>query len=205
MLRLYVKRIASQALMLLLAVTLIGCASLPGIDMSNKAAAPDKATQKFMRITAKMEEGNLRDAELELLQFAYDHPKFAGPYINLGIIYMKTDRADRAERAFELAIERNPQNPVAYNQLGILLRQEGRFAESEEAYRNAIESDPLYALAYLNRGVLLDLYLQKPEEALTEYERYLELVSEDDEQVNKWIAELRLRIQAQHKTAQVSQ
>jgi Flp pilus assembly protein TadD len=183
---------------------LAGCVSLPGIHTANKAAAPDKASQEFVRITKMMEQGNLRDAELELLQFAYDNPKFSGPYINLGIIYMKTDRPERAERAFELAIERNPQNPVAYNQLGILLRQEGRFSESEDAYRKATKADPLYALAYLNRGVLLDLYLQKPEQALLEYERYLQLVSEENEQVNKWIAEVRMRVRVNQKTVQVS-
>ncbi len=183
---------------------LAGCASLPGVHSANKAAAPDKASQEFVRITKMMEEGNLRDAELELLQFAYDYPKFSGPYINLGIIYMKTDRPERAERAFELAIERNLQNPVAYNQLGILLRQEGRFAESEEAYRMATEADPMYALAYLNRGVLLDLYLQRPEQALLEYEHYLQLVGQENEQVNKWVAEVRLRVRANQKTVQVS-
>ena len=204
MLQRYIESIVPTALVSLLIMMLAGCVSLPGLHAGKTTAAPDKASQEFVRITKMMEEGDLREAELKLLQFAYDYPKFAGPYINLGIIYMKTDRPGRAERAFQLAIERNPKNPVAYNQLGILLRQEGRFNESEEAYRKATEADSLYALAYLNRGVLLDLYLQKPEQALLEYERYLRLVSEEDEQVNRWIAEVRMRIPASHKTVQVS-
>ena len=92
MLRHFVKNGVPAALLSLLIMMLAGCASLPGIHTAETTAAPDKASREFVRITKLMEEGNLRNAELKLLQFAYDYPTFAGPYINLGIIYMKTDR-----------------------------------------------------------------------------------------------------------------
>ena len=96
--------------------------------------------------------------------------------------------------AFRGVLEADPGNAVAWSELAIVLRRQGEFRAADEAYAEALELSPDYARAWRNRGVLLDLYLQEPEEALVHYERYAELTGGSDKQVEKWIAELKMRL-----------
>lgn len=175
------------ALLLLLS----GCAVSP----DRPGHAPHADDRRFERAATAMQQGPQQDA-LELLDdLAADYPTLSGPWVNLGILHAAAGRDEDAEAAFRRAIEVSPRHPVAHAELGIVLRRQGRFVEADEAYRQALALDPDYALAWRNRGVLLDLYLGRPAEALACYERYLELVGgkDADEQVARWVAELRLR------------
>jgi len=49
--------------------------------------------------------------------------------------------------------------------------------------------------------VLLDLYLQKPAEALAQYESSLGLLGGEDKQMSAWIAELKQRLGTGQKSA----
>jgi tetratricopeptide (TPR) repeat protein len=81
-----------------------------------------------------------------------------------------------------------------FNQLGIVYRKLGRFKEADAAYSEALRIDPGYALAHLNLGVLCDMYLQQPQRALAEFERYLQLVPNPDARVSGWVKELKARV-----------
>lgn len=142
-----------------------------------------------------MKAGRNTDAELELKQLAVAYPQFAGPEVNLGLLYLRDSRLPEAEAAFNAALERSPTNAVAGNELGIVLRRQGKFAEAEAAYQRTIASDPNYAPAHLNLGVLYDLYLAQPQKALDEFQRYLEIAGEN-KQVAGWVVELRKRVGA---------
>ena len=52
-----------------------------------------------------------------------------------------------------------------------------------------------------NFGVLLDLYLQKPADALRQYESSLALAGGEDKQMSAWIAELKQRLGNGQKSA----
>ena len=97
-----------------------------------------------------------------------------------------------------------PDHPAANNEFGVLARQRGEFAEAEAAYRRAIDSDPAYALAHYNLGVLLDLYLRREAEALEQYEAYQALVPAPDEEVGRWVVDLRRRLGMSDETARVA-
>jgi len=102
-------------------------------------------------------------------------------------------RSDRAIADYSAAIQLDPKSAVAYNYLGIAYRHLGKFTEAEAAYRSALNIDESYALAHLNLGVLCDLYLQQPERALAEFQRYLELAAAPEPQVAAWVKELQRR------------
>ncbi len=142
-----------------------------------------------------MKSGRNTDAELEFNQLAVAYPQFAGPQVNLGLLYLRDSRLPEAEAAFKAALERSPTNAVAGNELGIALRREGKFAEAEAAYQRTIAAEPNYAPAHLNLGVLYDLYLSQPQKALDEFQRYLEIAGEN-KQVAGWVVELRKRVGA---------
>jgi hypothetical protein len=59
-------------------------------------------------------------------------------------------------------------------------------------------------LAHYNLGVLNELYLQRLDDALMHFEKYQELGGED-EQVGKWIADLKRRLAAGQRTANVTE
>jgi tetratricopeptide (TPR) repeat protein len=140
-----------------------------------------------------MKSGRSTDAELEFKQLAVAYPEFAGPEVNLGLLYLRDSHYTEAEGAFKAALERNPDNAVANNELGIAERKLGKFAEAEAAYQRTIAIEPTYAPAYLNLGVLYDLYLSQPQKALEQFEHYLTLAGEN-KQVAGWIIELRKRV-----------
>lgn len=161
---------------------------------------PDVQRQ-YRRALAAMKAKQDKQAERLLVAMAQTYHGLAGPYVNLGIIYYRTGRPREAEQAFKKAIGVNPNRPDIYNHLGILLREEGRFREAREAYGNALKLAPDYAYAHLNLGILYDLYLLDANRALFHYQRYQALTPAHDQQVSKWIVDLKRRIRPAQKTA----
>ena len=156
---------------------------------------PDRAAQQYAQALQLMKSGRNTDAELEFKQLAAGYPQFAGPQLNLGLLYLHDSRVPEAEAAFKTALELKPSSAIAGNELGIALRKLGKFEEAEAAYQHAIAAEPDYAPAHLNLGVLYDLYLAQPQKALDEYERYMAIVGEN-KQVAGWMIELRKRVGA---------
>ncbi len=97
-----------------------------------------------------------------------------------------------AEQHYSAALASGGGAP-AMTGLGLAYRNTGRFGLAEDAYRSALQADPGYAPAMLNLGVLLDLYLQRPAEALEQYEAYQAKLLQPDERVAGWIRELEIR------------
>jgi tetratricopeptide (TPR) repeat protein len=159
------------------------------------APIPERAAQQYADAVKLMRGGRTGDAELEFKQLAAAYPQFAGPQVNLGLIYLQSSRLSDAEAAFKAALDRNPANNVAGNELGIVERKMGKFTDAEAAYQRSIASAPDYAPAYLNLGVLYDLYLSEPQKALDQFEHYLQLAGEN-KQVSGWVVELRKRVGA---------
>jgi tetratricopeptide (TPR) repeat protein len=153
------------------------------------AAPPPQALADFDRAVGLMRAGNESLAEAQFHELALAYPSFAGPDINLGILYRKAGRLEESERALKAATTRDAASATAWNELGVTLRLRGEFPEAAAAYEHAIAADANFAPAHRNLGVVLDLYLGDPERALTEFERYQEL-SREEKPVSVWIAEL---------------
>jgi tetratricopeptide (TPR) repeat protein len=153
---------------------------------------PAQAQADFDRAVGLMRAGNQAAAEAQFQQLAAAYPSFAGPDINLGILYRKGGRLDQSEEALKSATARNNTSAVAWDELGVTLRMRGEFAAAASAYERAIGADANFAPAHRNLAVVLDLYLGDPERALSELERYQELAGEQ-KPVSLWIAELRQR------------
>jgi len=186
-----------------------GCASGPSrAPSSEQAAQPSAAeaaaTTSQAEAVTLMQAGELEQAEQILLMLHEDFPQYSGPVLNLAILNRRLEREEQAMRYLQRALEINPTNAAALNEMGVTLRQAGRFDEAANYYQQAIVADPSYGPAYLNYGILLDLYLDQPDMALAHYEQYFELRSGQDERVGRWIAELRLRIKSEQRTALVS-
>jgi tetratricopeptide (TPR) repeat protein len=165
---------------------------------------PPRAMTLYEQAVAIMAAGDTIDAELRFQEFLLQYPDYAGAHVNLAIIFSERGDLQAAENSLTDALILSPKHPAALNQLGLLLRRQGKFQEAEAAYTKAVTASPDYALAHYNLGVLNDLYLQRLDAALQHYERYQLLVGED-QQVSKWIADLKRRISATQRTANVTE
>ena len=199
---------------LVLAGILAGCASSgppPGshdtvagpADEVGEAAIPARALTMFEQATAIMAAGDFLDAELRFKEFLLQYPTYPGAHVNLAIIHVNNGDDAAAARSIDAALAIDPEYAPALNQKGMLLRRNGNFSEAEAAYLKAVTSNPDYALAHYNLGVLNELYLQRLDVALQHFELYQALVG-DDRQVEKWIADLRRRVAATRRTANVA-
>ena len=180
---------------LLVASLLGGCSSTPPVNESQPAAAqPVKLPRDYDHALLLMQSGDYRAAVPALQRFIAEQPSLAGPHLNLGIAHQKLGETEASMAALSKSIELNPSSAVAHHQLGITYREQGNFDAALNAYRRSLELDPGYALAHRNIGILYDLYLQQPGLALEHYRKYVELATEPDETVNRWIVDLEQRL-----------
>ncbi len=165
---------------------------------------PARARTMFEQAAAVLAAGDLVDAELRFKEFLLEYPQYPGGHVNLAIIHAANDDEDAARAALDAALAIDPDHSPALNQLGMLLRRNGNFLEAEAAYLKAVTATPDYALAHYNLGVLNELYLQRLDVALQHFEQYQALVGEDA-QVERWIVDLRRRVAATQRTANIAE
>jgi tetratricopeptide (TPR) repeat protein len=173
------------------------------VDSSASEQASPTALTLYEQATAIMAAGDFDEAELRFKAFVLQYPEYPGAHVNLAIIEAMRHNDEAARVYLDAALALNPEYPAALNQLGQLLRRNGDFSAAEAAYLKAVTVRSDYALAHYNLGVLYELYLQRLDDALTHFEAYQALVAED-KQVEKWIADLRRRIAAAQRTANVA-
>ena len=143
---------------------------------------------------AMIQNGRHDDAEVLLLDITSTQPELAGPWINLGQVYVALEQPEEARRAFEAAAVANPFNCTAHNELGLLSRQNGDFEAAESHYLNCLQRVPGNDAAHLNLGILYELYLGRLTDALASYRSYQSLQSEPSRRVKGWVMDLERRL-----------
>lgn len=186
------------ASMLLICMTLSGCQSLP-----QEAPADGEQALIYQQAEKSLAAG---ETDLAIEQFEQllktspsDSSTIRQVHTKLGLLYLAKNDSKSAKQAFFNAVEQDKNDAVAYNHLAVIQRQEGSFQQALENYKNAIRIDPDYAKAHLNLGILYDIYLQDFPKALEQYEKYQQLTNNDNETVEKWIADIKTRIQQQDR------
>jgi Flp pilus assembly protein TadD len=120
-------------------------------------------------------------------------PELSAPRIDLGIAHHRAGNLEAAEDNLLLALESNPNQPVAHNELGIVYRKTGRFDAARKSYEAALTIYPGFHYARRNPAILCDLYLADLNCALENYEAYMTTVPSDDE-ASMWISDIRYRL-----------
>lgn len=121
----------------------------------------------------------------QLLDF---YPALAGAYVNLGLIAEQQNEMDKAYQHYKKALTINPANTDALLLLGKQEIQRGEFFEAEKSLLKASATDSDNAAIHFNLGVLYELYLQRYDDAVDHYERYIEIgAGSDIETVKRWI------------------
>ena len=171
---------------------LIACQSMPQTDMETDSA---------VQMLQKQADESLRAGEIDLAieQFTAllkADPSVRQTYTRLGLSYLIKQDNKQAKQAFINAIEQDKNDAIAYNHLAVIQRQEGLFQQALDNYKNAINADNDYANAYLNLGILYDIYLQDFSKAQQQYVVYQRLTDSSNENVDKWLIDIKRRIDA---------
>lgn len=165
---------------------------------------PPAGQTMFEQAAASMAGGDYVEAELRFKELLLQHPGVPAAHTNLAIIHINNGDDGAAREQIDAALQADPDFAPALNQSGLLFRKNGNFEAAEAAYLKAVTVSPEYALAHYNLGVLNELYLQRLDVALQYFEKYQGLVG-NDEQVERWIADLRRRVAANQSSANVAE
>ncbi len=139
-----------------------------------------------------------------MIQLKEGHPDLAGTDIEsafakgstgpeslllLGILNLQRGDLSAAEGNLRDFTGKYPGYYEGYLNLGLTLRRQGRFKEAEAVYSEGIAATGAPDL-YLNRGVLNELYLGRPEPALDNYKKFIELEGAESLRIKGWIGYL---------------
>jgi tetratricopeptide (TPR) repeat protein len=157
------------------------------------APAPNAHTL-FTRALAAQEADQRDQAQALWKQVIALVPNHAAPHTNLGIVYRLDGRVLDAITEYETAIRLDPADAAAYHNLGLAHRARGAWTDAERAYLRALELRPSQAVTHYNLGILYELFLNRPEAALTQYRTVVSLGGPDTDTVAQWIRTLERRL-----------
>ena len=80
-------------------------------------------------------------AARELEQAVMLHPGFVQAYFNLGVVYKKQQKYEKAREQFRQVLQLDPNLVNAYMQLGAIYEEQGFFDEAKDEYLKAKELD----------------------------------------------------------------
>lgn len=203
--RILLKRLTNVAIVLLPVLALLaGCSSAPKKSDEAEVSVGGATQRQFNDAVGLMRAGQYQQAIPVLEELTEQRPDLAGPWTNLGIARARVGRTDEAIAALEKAVATDPEAPAAHTELGMAYRAAGQFESARKAYLEAIRIDPAYGYAHRNLGILFELYLQKPDRALSHYRQYQALQAVEDEEVGKWILDLERRVQTSQAKSEVN-
>jgi tetratricopeptide (TPR) repeat protein len=116
------------------------------------------------------------DREISLLKsILKEDPDNLQALVKLGNISYDVNRCQDAVDAYGRALELSPDNVNVRVDMGTCYRKLGRSDRAMEEYRKAIEINPNHQYAHMNMAVVLAYDFNKKDEAIKEFEKYLEL------------------------------
>ena len=192
----------TNLLLLLVFIGLAGCASGPSTPYdedggagSNIGSATAEEVILYRKGISALYKNELDEAELMFLKIIKMQPDLAGPWANLGLVYMKQGHMNKAKKNALIALEKNPKMAQAYGLLGYIAKRDEHILEAIGHYEKAVNYKPDYALAHYNLALLYDTYLQDLASAIKHYELYLKIIDYKDETTAQWVEELKRNLE----------
>ncbi len=161
-----------------------------------RAAAPLTGGVDLLLLEANALESLARPAQaLDVLREAQHlDPGNATLQNNLGyLILERGGDLEEASRLIQAALAKDPENSSTLDSWGWALYKQGRFPEAEAALRKAAAKSPYSPEVHRHLGEAL-LKLDRPQEALDEWERALAFAFPDRKVVEKQVQDLKARL-----------
>ncbi|MCI0693129.1 tetratricopeptide repeat protein [candidate division KSB1 bacterium] len=149
----------------------------------NKATEIDKNYAPAYNLLgyAHREQGDYAKAEEAFKNYIRLLPNEANPYDSLADLYTKMGRYEEAITNYKKAVELNPKFAFSQGKIGDNLVFMGKFEEGRAAYRKAMEMEttPSGKLTHTAAIARSFIYEGKPQQALTESEKILQMAAQD--------------------------
>ncbi|NOX19842.1 MAG: tetratricopeptide repeat protein, partial [Nitrospirae bacterium] len=104
-----------------------------------------------------------------------EDPSNLNGWIKLGNTLMDSKRFSEAIQAYSKALELDPSNTDVRVDMGTCYRNIGKPEIAINEYKKALQYDPNHIYAHRNMAVVLAFDLNRPAEAIREFEIYLKL------------------------------
>jgi tetratricopeptide (TPR) repeat protein len=173
------------------------------------SAAPTRRIELFMMQSNALDQLGRPQEAIQILREAQKR-NASYPLLqnNLGYLLLENGGdLQEAGRLIEAAMNQNPKSGSTVDSWGWVLFKQGKFKESEEALRKAVELTPFSPEIRKHLGEVL-LKLDRPEEALEQWERALAFAfpqrAELEAQAEKLRVELAKKQRAQEKLSEPS-
>ena len=105
-------------------------------------AAAQPAAGEFERAVAALSAGDYAAAESGFQELLVQSPNDVAVLQNLGLVYARTNRLDRALAAYRRALELSPGNSNLLLNLGLAYLKQNRYADSLAAFQELVRRDP---------------------------------------------------------------
>lgn len=165
---------------------------------SNSTELNQTEQKSYQSATEDIRAGHTEAAIQALTKITNNHPNHVGAWINLANAYLTAKKIHEAENALIHAQAIKPAIAETLNLQGLIQIEKGEYNKAEKSYLGAIQLNENYAFAHYNLALLYDIFYQDPDKALIQYERYLQLNS-DDKNTKNWITELKQKINLRNK------
>lgn len=103
-----------------------------------------------------------------------EHPDDLAARLDLASRYLDAGMVEDALSEYAVALELDPDDAEALAHVGIILYQNGRPEEALRSVDRALSTDPRYPEGLFIRGVILLRGLDRPEDAISAFETYLD-------------------------------
>lgn len=137
---------------------------------------PDDAELLNLYGISQLQRKNLDAAEKTLHHLTTVYPSFSKGHINLANVLMEKGNLDQAAIHFKIAIQIEPDNPIARYNLGLLLAKKKDYPEALENFSAALSFTPDDPELNVCCGTTL-LKLGRPAEALSLFDHALDLTA----------------------------
>ena len=150
----------------------------------------DSERNDYRNAITALNNDKLDIAEKILKEIIDKRNDLAGPWANLGLVYIRKNDLESAIQSLNKALQLNPNQPQALNLLGSIEYNKGNLKTPIDLYLSAIKNKPDYANAHYNLALLYDIYFQDIPKAIEHYKKYLELTDYQDKQTEVWLEQL---------------
>ena len=150
------------------------------------AGVPKTAVELYVKAQEAARKGDNDKAASMLGEAVKQHPQFGLARNELGLVYMRTGKLDKALEEYKAASKSLPDDPFVQLNYGTALTQKKDFPEAEKQLRAALKRLGKSAAGHLYLGITL-IGLKQHDEAETELQQALKLGGDQVALAHRWL------------------
>ena len=124
----------------------------PGVISAANAGVPKPALDHYENASKLAREKDYKGAITELKEAVSAYPAFVSAHNQMGVLYLRLNEVDEADRSFKAALKINPEAYEPLLNRGIALYRLGKFKDAETVFRKTLKVKPDSAVSHYYLG-----------------------------------------------------